>query len=96
MTVRLETLDLTPAELEASREAIQRMAYFNWLAAGRPEGGQVDFWVQAEREWIERCYVPSRPLDGTRPQAERQPAAADDLQPAEAKRSRPRETVEAR
>ncbi len=48
MSVRLETLELTPAELAAAREAIQKIAYFNWLAAGSPAGQDAEFWGQAE------------------------------------------------
>lgn len=96
MNVRLETLEFTPAELEASRQAVEKMAYYNWQAAGCPEGRGDEFWAQAEREWIERYYVPSRPLDGTRPKAERQPPVepiGDELL-AEPLRSRTLETVE--
>jgi hypothetical protein len=69
MNTTLENLELVPADLEAAKAAVREMAYFNWLNAGRPDGGEVEFWVCAERDWIEHCYVPSRPLDGTRPQA---------------------------
>jgi hypothetical protein len=69
MTVTLETLELTPAELESIREAMRKMAYFNWLNAGCPDGRDLDFWLSAEREWIEHRFVPSRPCDGSRPQA---------------------------
>ena len=98
MSVRLETLELTPAELAAAREAIQKIAYFNWLAAGSPAGQDAKFWGQADRQWIERHYVPSRPLDGTRPEPEATPAMAveDAAQPPQEQAFRPRETVEAR
>jgi hypothetical protein len=74
MTVTLESLELAPQELECCRDAVHTMAYFNWLDAGCPQDGQLDFWLRAERDWIENCYVPSRPCDGTRP--ETTPAAA--------------------
>jgi len=66
MTVTLETLELTPEELNSSKDAVQKMAYFNWLEAGCPDCGQLEFWLKAERQWIEHNYVPHRPLDGTR------------------------------
>lgn len=31
-------------------EAIRTLAYQRWEAAGRPDGSDVDFWLQAERE----------------------------------------------
>jgi len=65
MKVRLETLELTPEELEASREAVRKMAYFRWLEAGEPTDGGLDHWAQAERDWIERYYVPRRDLTGS-------------------------------
>ena len=68
MSATLETLELTPEELESCREAVRKMAYCKWLDAGRPDSGELDFWVEAEREWIERNYVPHRTLDGTRPE----------------------------
>ncbi|MEX0678734.1 MAG: DUF2934 domain-containing protein [Pirellulales bacterium] len=68
MTVRLETLEMTPEELNSSKDAVQKMAYFNWIDAGCPDCGQLEFWLKAEREWIEQNYVPHRPLDGTRAQ----------------------------
>jgi hypothetical protein len=38
MTVTLVTLELTPDELESSRDTVRKMAYFNWLNAGCPRG----------------------------------------------------------
>ena len=67
MAVTLDTLELTKEELELAREAVRRLAYAKWLDAGSPQGHDVDFWAQAEQEWIARNYVPARTLDGTRP-----------------------------
>ena len=69
MTVTVETLDLTPEELNVCKDAVRRRAFFNWCDAGCPDFGHFDFWLQAEREWIEYNYVPHRRLDGTRTQA---------------------------
>lgn len=77
MTVTLDTLELTPPELESSKDAVQKMAYFNWINAGCPDGQQLDSWLLAEREWIEYCYVPSRPCDGDRSQSARPEAVAE-------------------
>lgn len=66
MTVTLETLVLTSQELDACRETVRQMAYFQWEQAGCPEGEGDRFWAEAERTWIERFYVPHRSLDGTR------------------------------
>jgi Protein of unknown function (DUF2934) len=68
MTVTLETLELTPEELSSSKDAVRKMAYFNWLEAGCPDGEQLEFWLKAERQWIEHSYVPHRLLDGARAQ----------------------------
>ena len=66
MNVTLETLEGTPEELEARREAVRKLAYFKWLEYGRPEAPDVDFWLAAEREWIERFYVPLRKYESPR------------------------------
>jgi hypothetical protein len=76
MSVTLENLELTPEELEASKEAVRTSAYYGWLNAGCPDGRQLDFWLLAEREWIEHCFVPNRPCDGMRPQEAMPPEAA--------------------
>ena len=68
MTVTLDSLELTPAELEACHDAIRKQAYCHWLDAGSPPGDGAEFWLQAERQWIEHCYVPNRQFDGSRPQ----------------------------
>jgi len=68
MTVTLESLELSEEERKVCRDAIEKMAYFNWLNAGDGDKNQLEFWVKAERDWIEHCYVPDRALDGTRPQ----------------------------
>ena len=60
MTVTLETLELRPEQYHASKSAIRRMAHAKWMEAGQPQGAQFDYWLQAEREWIEHCYVPDR------------------------------------
>ncbi len=60
MTVVFNQLEMTPDEAAADQNVVERMAYFNWLNAGRPEGRCLEFWLTAEREWIERCYVPRR------------------------------------
>lgn len=67
MNVQLDTLELTPEELDASREAVRKMAYFRWLEAGMPTDSGLDYWAQAERDWIERYYVPHRDLSAGRP-----------------------------
>ena len=51
---------------------------------GAPTGRDLDFWLLAEREWIEHRFVPSRPCDGTRPTT---PAEAELRDEARAERS---------
>jgi hypothetical protein len=93
MTVTLDTLELAPTELESRRDVVRRMAYLNWLNSGCPDGRQLDFWLLAEREWIEHLYLPTRPCDGMRPPATTSPAADSDTGGDEEspKGSRPRE-----
>jgi len=68
MSITLERLECTPEELELHKEAVRKMAYRRWRAAGCPEYAELDFWLDAEREWIERSYVPHRLVDGVRSQ----------------------------
>jgi len=76
MSVTLVTLELTPQELESCKDAVHKMAYFNWVDAGCPNGNQLEFWLAAEQAWIQRNYVPRRTLDGTRRQPADEPQAA--------------------
>lgn len=59
-TITLDSLELTAEERRRCQEAIRCMAYEKWVRAGQPDGDGREFWMQAEREWIERCYVPHR------------------------------------
>jgi hypothetical protein len=63
MSISLDSLLLTPEELEAAFGQVRELAYFKWEAAGRPADRELDFWCAAEREWIAHCYVPHRPGD---------------------------------
>ncbi len=36
--------------MDDREEQIRRRAHELWENAGRPEGGEMDFWLQAERE----------------------------------------------
>lgn len=64
MTVSLDSLDLDSDTRELCRQVVRKMAYSKWLAAGSPVGDGLPFWIEAEREWIERHYVPPRlPVD---------------------------------
>jgi len=35
-------------------EAIRHHAYLNWLAAGMPDGDGVNFWLEAEKQLLQR------------------------------------------
>lgn len=61
--MRLDTLDLTPRELEIAREEVRRLAYQQWRQAGCPPGDGAPFWLAAERDWIGCCYTPHRSLE---------------------------------
>lgn len=78
MSITLNQLDLTPDDAEADRSVVEKMAYFNWLDAGCPEGRCLDFWLAAEREWIEYCFVPRQGFLTT----EEDTSAAGDGDPA--------------
>jgi len=69
MSAKLETLVQTPEQRGRTQEVVRKMAYFNWLEAGRPEQRDLEFWLNAERAWIEHDYVPARDLHKTQPQA---------------------------
>ncbi len=60
MSVTLESLAMNPETLQSARDVVERMAYFHWLDAGCPGDQALDCWLAAERDWIERFYVPSR------------------------------------
>jgi hypothetical protein len=64
MAVNLDTLELRPEARRAAEEAIRHMAHRRWDEAGQPAEDDLRFWLEAEREWIERCYVPDRGADG--------------------------------
>jgi hypothetical protein len=60
MTVRLDTLEMTPEQQQAAFECVRKLAYEKWVEAGQPQGCGDEFWLEAEREWIEHYYVPPR------------------------------------
>jgi hypothetical protein len=60
MAVSLESLEFDPAKLEWALEEVRKLAYQKWTEAGCPLEGDANFWLLAEREWIERIYVPDR------------------------------------
>jgi hypothetical protein len=60
MCVTLDTLDLTPDELEQAKDRVRQLAFLKWEAAGRPYDGSTKFWLEAERMWIEHEYTPHR------------------------------------
>lgn len=58
-------LSKTPVLITAPhlREEIRMRAYHLWLHAGRPHGQELDFWLRAEREFLDRQSpaVPAAP-----------------------------------
>jgi hypothetical protein len=60
MSISLDSLLLTPQELEAALRQVRELANSKWEAVGRPADRELDFWCAAEREWIAYCYVPHR------------------------------------
>jgi hypothetical protein len=45
---------------DAARRQIQDLAYNKWLDAGCPDDCGLQFWVEAEQEWINYYYTPDR------------------------------------
>jgi len=43
--------DLSPNGQPISEEAIRLCAYRHWVAAGKPGGDGVNFWLEAKREF---------------------------------------------
>lgn len=64
MNVTLESLELMPDRLDWARDEVRKLAYQKWLEAGSPPECDGNFWLLAEREWIERVYVPDRSVRG--------------------------------
>ena len=60
MSLNLETLDLTPEELEHAKTQVRVMAYHHWEEGGRADNSALNFWLMGEREWICHQYVPDR------------------------------------
>lgn len=60
MPVNLQTLPLSPEELESAEQVVRQLAYMLWLEAGRPLGMEDEFWLKAEQEWLAHHYVPRR------------------------------------
>jgi hypothetical protein len=60
MSIRLNSLLLSPEELKTALRQVRESAYFKWEAVGRPVNRDLDFWCAAEREWIAHYYVPHR------------------------------------
>ncbi|QOG16364.1 DUF2934 domain-containing protein [Bradyrhizobium sp. SEMIA] len=50
---RLRTL-----QAAAREEAIRKRAYELWLSAGRPGGRDLEFWLSAEREFLQGHNLP--------------------------------------
>ena len=57
---------LTEDQRELARQAIAESAYFKWHAAGCPNNDALKFWLEAEYERVEYCYVPNRYPSGSR------------------------------
>jgi hypothetical protein len=40
-----------PSDCDSRQDQIRVSAYYKWLQAGGPDGRQLDFWCEAEREY---------------------------------------------
>jgi DUF2934 family protein len=80
MSITLDSLLLTPGELEAALRQVRELAHFKWEAVGRPANRELDIWCDAERDWIAHYYVPHRLGDYRENAVDSPPAGA--LRPA--------------
>ena len=60
MQPHLDSLVLTEYEKQTAKTEIQLLAYAKWEEAGCPADSALDFWLEAEFEWMEYRYVPDR------------------------------------
>ena len=56
----LDALYLTEDEFQIAHEQIREAAYHKWIDAGCPSDRELEFWLEAELEWVEYRYVPDR------------------------------------
>jgi hypothetical protein len=63
MCVSLENIELLPEQRDSARRQIRERAYERWSKDGSPPSDGIVYWLDAEREWIGRNYVPPRPLE---------------------------------
>jgi hypothetical protein len=42
--------NVTDEDVTVDEETIRQLAYQRWEAAGRPDGSDVNFWLEAERD----------------------------------------------
>jgi hypothetical protein len=69
-------LPLTPTTPPPSPEQIEALAHAIWLDRGRPEGRDLDHWLEAERQLSGRVTTPLA--------ADELPATADGIEPTRA------------
>lgn len=50
----------TRQHIEVADDAIRVLAYSLWEKAGRPEGGDVDLWLEARRQLFDAVTPPAR------------------------------------
>lgn len=53
---------VSPQPSVPTPDEIRRLAYAKWEAAGRPPGNGSDFWLQAEKELLDRNVVGGAPV----------------------------------
>ena len=58
--IPLEALFLTEEEYQTAHKQVREAAYYQWLSAGCPPYRELEFWLAAESEWVQFCYVPDR------------------------------------
>ncbi len=56
----LDSLVLTEDEMQVAKKEIETLAFWKWKEAGCPDDASLDFWLEAELEWMEYRYVPDR------------------------------------
>jgi hypothetical protein len=72
-----DDMNHTSAPGQPDQQAIREAAYYKWEQAGRPEGEDVRFWLEAEQERLGRPKSTSPPGDVVQEASEESFPASD-------------------
>jgi hypothetical protein len=63
MCVSLENIELSAEQRDSARCQVREWAFERWRSDGSPPGDGIQYWLEAEQEWISHNYVPPRPFE---------------------------------